>query len=117
MTVRIKLTTFVCTALALCAFCIAPAPQANARAQYNKEFKAKYSKTIKKVSCKICHPEKSKKVRNDYGQALAKEIKEENVKDKTKIVAALDAVAKMKSSVEGKTFGDLIEEGTNPGDK
>lgn len=90
-------------------------PRVEARPQYKVAFSKKYGDTIKKVDCKICHPKESKKVRNDYGDALGKALGKPNTKDADKIDKALDTVAKKDSKVEGKTYGDLIADGKNPG--
>jgi len=96
--------------------------RAQARLQYWKQFIASnknLEKQAKKTKCNVCHYGKSKKKRNDYGQALAKEFaknkKKKNEKDVEKIKAVFKKVAKKKSSVKGKTFGDLIKEGKLPG--
>lgn len=95
----------------------------DARPAYKKEFDKKYPDVVKakKTTCAVCHPEKSKKVRNDYGTALGKAVKK-NEKDATKIVEALGKVEKEKSSStddgkKGKTFGEILEAGKWPGDK
>jgi hypothetical protein len=92
---------------------------AEARPGYLKAFMAKYSKlaeTAKKVKCGICHPVKSKKMRNNYGAALGKAVKK-NEKDAKKIAEALTKVEKGKSATKDKTFGDLIKAGGLPGTK
>jgi hypothetical protein len=90
-----------------------------ARPQYNKEFWARYEKEVgtqaESVKCGACHFGKEKKNRNDYGKAIGTAIGEKDVKDVEKIKEALDKAAKDKSSVEGKTFGDLIKDGKLPG--
>lgn len=95
------------------------ADTAQARMQYCKAFIAKYDtvKEAKATKCAICHPGKSKKERNDYGQALAKSLAAKNEKDKVKIEAALKKTEAEKSATEGKTFGDLIKDGKLPGAK
>ena len=91
---------------------------ADARPAYKSAFEKKYPKVKEnnKITCGVCHPEKSKKVKNDYGTALGKVIKK-NEKDKDKIAEALGKIESEKSSVEGKTFGDLLKDGKLPGDK
>ncbi|MHC4879193.1 MAG: hypothetical protein ACYTGL_22290 [Planctomycetota bacterium] len=91
---------------------------ADARPKYKSEFEKKYPKVKEnnKITCAACHPEKSKKVKNDYGTALGKVIAK-NEKDAGKIGEALGKIEKEKSSVDGKTFGDLLKEGKLPGDK
>lgn len=88
---------------------------AAARPQYNKEFKALYGSKIEKVSCAICHPEKSKKVRNAYGKAMGAGLGMPNQKDPAKITEALKAAEAVKAP-NGKTFGEMIEAGESPAD-
>jgi len=94
------------------------ADRAQARALYCNAFITKYEKVkeAKTTKCAICHG-KSKKDRNDYGDALGKILGAENEKDKAKVEAALKKAEEQKSSVEGKTFGDLLKEGKLPGAK
>lgn len=94
------------------------ADTAQGRMDYCKGFIAKYDKVkeAKTAKCKICHG-KTKKERNDYGQTLAKMLAAKNEKDKAKIEAALKKTEGEKSSIEGKTFGDLLKEGKLPGAK
>ena len=91
---------------------------ADARPAYKSAFEKKYPKVKEnnKITCGACHPEKSKKVKNDYGTALGKVVSK-NEKDKDKIAEALGKIESEKSSVEGKTFGDLLKDGKLPGDK
>jgi hypothetical protein len=98
-----------------------------ARPNYKGAFKREYkkAKALHKMGCAVCHPKKDnkkKKIRNDYGMAISKAFGKDKagdpitkVKDKDKIADALEKAAKEKSSVEGKTFGDLIKEGKAPG--
>ncbi|HEX6987050.1 MAG TPA: hypothetical protein VF170_16850 [Planctomycetaceae bacterium] len=99
---------------------VAAPEQADARPQYLREFAKKYENLkaeALKTKCFVCHPKgDDKKVNNDYGTALKKQFGEEkNVKDNDKIAKAYTTIEKEKSSVEGKTFGDLIKEGKLPG--
>jgi cytochrome c553 len=90
---------------------------AEARPGYLKAFMAKYdglAAAAKKAKCGVCHPVKSKKMRNDYGAALGK-LTGKNQKDAAKIAEALGKNEKGKSATEGKTFGDLIKAGKLPG--
>jgi hypothetical protein len=99
--------------------------------EFKDAFEAKYVKpdsteandvalaeAFKKVSCGTCHvdPQKSKKVRNEYGKELNKIIKKADKNDKAKIKDALDTVSKLKSST-GETFGDKISAGKLPAAK
>ena len=103
----------------------APAPdgadEAQARPQHNKYFGMMYEadlgkETLKKGRCDICHEKtqpKDKKIRNPYGAALAKLLKE-NEKDPDVINEVFKKVAEEDSCVEDKTYGDLIKDGKLP---
>jgi len=88
---------------------------AQARPQHLKAFKATYPKVVEgnKVTCAVCHPKKSKKVRNDYGKALGKNIGKKNEKNAKKIAEALKKTEKNKNK-DGKTFGSILEAGKLP---
>ena len=68
-----------------------------------------------KLGCAVCHPDKSKKIRNNYGASLGKAIGKANESDEAKIKAALEKIESEKSATEGKTYGDLIKAGELPG--
>ena len=92
-----------------------------ARPSNKKVFDATYEKVAKdnKTTCFVCHEEgegKTKKDRNNYGQALAKNIAV-NEKDEAKIKEALVKTEKEKSAIKDKTFGDLLKEGKLPASK
>ena len=89
----------------------------DARPNYFAEFKKNYPnfKPAETAKCTICHFGKEKKNRNDYGKTVQKALGAEKVMVKAKIVDAFKKAAGEKSSVEGKTFGDLINEGKLPG--
>jgi hypothetical protein len=92
-------------------------PKYHATIKNSKEYK-KISEQVVKVKCGVCHPTNDKKKHNDFGLAMKKhlgEIKKTGETDTKKIEAALVKCLKEKSSVEGKTFGDLVEEGKLPG--
>jgi hypothetical protein len=108
-----------CAAFAVSLFVSTP-ETAQARPQYAKEFAAKYTdlaEAAKKAKCAMCHPEKSKKVKNAYGKALGTAIGAKNCKDSAKIQAGLAGAESKPSEVEGKTFGDLIKAGKLPNAK
>ncbi len=122
---------------------LAKAPSAWALPPFWKEFEAKYVKpdsadekekafaaaatNAKTAKCFVCHaPGTDKKLRNAYGKQLSMILKKDNFKaerlkdeaDKVKaeIVAALDAVAAMKSGDDkSPTYGELIAQGKLPG--
>ncbi|MCH2202571.1 MAG: hypothetical protein MK102_11420 [Fuerstiella sp.] len=108
----------------LIAFLILSSDQAVARPPYKKLYQKVYPELAKaegvKIGCSVCHPVKSKKIRNNYGVALKKELgvtdPKKWVKDKKIVTAALKKLENHKSHVEGKTFGDLISAGKLPGD-
>lgn len=88
------------------------APDAQARPKYKSVFQKLYPK-FTKVSCAGCHPEKSKKVRNHYANALGKEISK-NEKNEKKIEDALRAIEGKKCPGETKTWGSKLEKGIAP---
>ena len=67
----------------------------------------------KKAKCGVCHPEKDKKKKNDYGTAVGKGLEKKNEKDLDKIKAALKK-AETQKNADGKAFGDIIKEGKLP---
>ena len=89
----------------------------DARPNYKSAFDKQYPKVkaANKTSCDTCHVkgEKDKKKRNNYGTALAKNIKAKE-KDKAKIAEALTKTEKEKSAIKDKTFGDLLKDGKLP---
>ena len=91
---------------------------ADARPQYQKGFGEEYpglKAEVDRVRCDACHCAKDKKARNDYGEALRKALKVKNEKRLDVVRQAMRAVEKEPSGEEGKTFGDLIDEGRLPG--
>ena len=104
----------------LLALLVLSSGQAEARPKFVGVFKKAYPELAEnkeiKVNCAVCHSNKKKKHRNNYGVALAKVLGKENEKDKEKIAAALKKIEAEKSHVEGKTFGDLIKDGKLPGE-
>lgn len=73
-----------------------PAPEpVTARPRYKNVFEELYRKRLPektKITCSICHPEKSKKKKSNYGKALEKELGEKNVKDRERIREALKKI-------------------------
>ncbi len=111
------------------------AQQAHAVATFSKFFKEKYVDPgdnaalaslydAQKSKCDVCHYGKTKKNRNDYGQALSELLDKDNyklsrVKAEPDLVdmelkEAFEKVEKMKST-GGQTFGELIKAGKLPG--
>jgi hypothetical protein len=89
-----------------------------ARPPYLKEFLGTYEKVKKEgeaTKCNVCHYGESKKNKNDYGKAVGAALGGTNIKEAEKVVEALKKAEKEKSSVEGKTFGDLLADGKLPG--
>lgn len=76
---------------------------------------AKAKGTDGKLTCAVCHPDKDKKIRNNYGAAIGKSLEKKNETDEAKIKAALTKAEGEKSATEGKTFGDLIKANELPG--
>ena len=100
--------------------------QVSARPEYKAKIEeltknSKGADAIKEAKCNVCHYGKSKKNRNDFGQALNKHMNEETYKsmksDKEalgkKVEEVLKTVLKEKSK-SGKTFGELIDSGSLP---
>lgn len=115
-----KSWTWIACGVAFVAAAAVNAPQdAQARPDYlNKGLKNAYptlKDVIEKEKCGICHYGETKKTRNDYGKAVGEALGKPNVKDEKEIEAALKKAEAGKSSTEGKTFGDLIKDGKNPG--
>lgn len=93
------------------------APTADARPLYKTEFEKMYPKVKeknKKISCSLCHPEKSKKVRNHYASALGEALKKKNEKDKKKIQAAMRDIEDKRCPKASSTFGERLKEGSIP---
>ncbi len=76
---------------------------------------AKKHGTDGKLTCAVCHPDKDKKVRNNYGAAVGGKLAKKNETDEAKIKEALTKAEGEKSATDGKTFGDLIKAGDLPG--
>jgi hypothetical protein len=84
-----------------------------ARPPYKKVFEKKY-KSFKKVDCAVCHAEgEDKKMRNDYGKAVAEALGAPKVNDAKKIEKALDAAGKKKDA-DGKPYADKLKKGERP---
>ncbi|MEY3172664.1 MAG: hypothetical protein RLZZ436_577 [Planctomycetota bacterium] len=95
--------------------------QAVARPPYCKEMTALYPDLAKKhgtdgkFTCLACHPDKDKKIRNNFGAEFGKALAKKNETDVAKIKEAFEKAEKGKSATEGKTFGDLIKALELPG--
>ena len=76
---------------------------------------AKKHGTDGKLTCAVCHPDKDKKIRNNFGKAFGGKLEKKNETDEAKIKEALTKAEGEKSATEGKTFGDLIKAGDLPG--
>ncbi len=108
----------------LLALLVLSSGRTEARPPYKKLYQKTYPKLDKtegiKISCKVCHPVKDKKMRNNYGAALRIELgvtdRKKWEKDLAKVTAALQRLEGKKSHVKDKTFGDLIKEGKLPGE-
>ncbi|MFN9718219.1 MAG: hypothetical protein ACK58L_05955 [Planctomycetota bacterium] len=94
---------------------------AEARPKYLTVLNATYPDLVKKhgtdgkLTCAVCHPDKDKKVRNNYGAAVGGKLTKKNESDEAKIKESLTKAEGEKSATEGKTFGDLIKAGDLPG--
>ncbi|MFM7040308.1 MAG: hypothetical protein ACKO2L_21580 [Planctomycetaceae bacterium] len=95
--------------------------QAVARPKYCNTMTAQYADLAKKVgtdgklTCAVCHPDKDKKIRNNFGAEFGKALGKKNETDEAKIKEALTKAEMGKSATEGKTFGDLIKALELPG--
>ena len=94
--------------------------QVQARQPYFNAFKETYKKLdeskVDELKCGICHGgEKgaNKKKLSKYAQEIGKGLGGKNVKDMDKIKEALKAAEKGDAG-DGKTFGDLMNEGKFP---
>ncbi len=116
---------FVVAMVATAALYVTSGSDAWARPKYKAAFEAKYPDLVKKhgtdgkLACTLCHPKidgkDDKKVRNNYAGAVGKSLTKKNESDEEKIKEALTKAETEKSATEGKTFGDLIKDGTLPG--
>jgi hypothetical protein len=123
----------VVTSLVMAVVVSAMSPTAFAIIPFSKEFAKLYvepakdspfAKEVEKVKCNVCHEGTSKKMRNEYGAAVAKLLKKADFgPDKLKedpegtakaIVEALKKVEAEKSK-DGMTFGEKIKAGKLPG--
>jgi hypothetical protein len=105
----------VAVAFAGLLFVSQPEP-AQARMEYLKAFSGKYDKVKDAANtkkCGVCHGAQ-KKDRSDYAKAIEKALGAKMVKDMDKINKALDEAAKGDSGNGGKTYGDLLNDGTLP---
>ncbi|QDT37816.1 hypothetical protein [Stratiformator vulcanicus] len=85
---------------------------ADARPNYLKAFAEQYPKVEPQLStkkCFVCH-DSNKKIRNHYGQAFEETLGAERVKNEEQLQKAFVGAEPKESSIEGKTFGDLIAE-------
>lgn len=121
-----RFATLFAVCMATVGLCMLSTGEVAARPEYKARLEevCKNSKgidAIKEAKCNTCHYGKSKKNRNDFGQAINKQINEETYKslksDKEnllkKVDEALKAALKEKSK-DGKTFGELIQSGSLP---
>lgn len=119
--------------LAVLGLIVFTASPAMAVKEFKDAFQAKYvksdsssandvalAKAFDKASCGVCHAGENKKIRNDYGKEVAKLVSKRDKKNKTKIQAALETVAKLKSNpsdTASPTFGEKIARGKLPAAK
>lgn len=92
--------------------------QAKAGPRQLKVFAATYPQVAarNKISCSVCHARSDKTMRNNYGEALAKNIQTKE-QDEAKIRAAFEKTEPEPSVIPGKTFGDLLKLGLLPASK
>ncbi len=107
-----KVFTILAVVAAVCLTTASTPKPASAQKAYLDVFIAKYGiKEAKTKKCGVCHG-KSKKMRSDYAQALAKALGAKKVKDKSKIKAALEKVESEKCG--NTTYGELLKGGKLP---
>jgi hypothetical protein len=107
------------------------APAAMAVKEFKDAFQAKYIKpdstapndvalaqAFDQAGCAVCHAGgNNKKIRNDYGKQVAKLITKRDGRNKPRIAAALDTVAKLKtnpSDSNSPTYAERIASGKLP---
>ena len=117
--------------LAVLGLIVLTASPAVAVKEFKDAFRAKYVKpestrendvalaeAFREAGCTVCHAGgENKKIRNDYGKQLAKLLSKADKKNKAKIQAALDTLAKLKSKPSdpaSPTFGEKIASGKLP---
>lgn len=108
--------------LAACLTIASAARPAFAIKHFFDEFRAVYVRegtplaaAVDQVRCGVCHEGARKTDRNAYGTALANYLDKRRDKDDVvKIIEALATISKLPSRVPGKTFGDLLSEGSLP---
>ncbi|MFM7865958.1 MAG: hypothetical protein ACKPHU_17230 [Planctomycetaceae bacterium] len=112
---------FVAVAAVAAGLFVTSGSQAVARPKYKDVMSATYAELAKKhgtdgkLTCAVCHPDKDKKIRNNYGTEFGKALTKKNESDEAKIKEALTKAEAGKSATEGKTFGDLIKATELPG--
>lgn len=76
-----------------------------------------FRRLARKAKCNLCHQGKKDRANyNRYGDSLVGLLTEDDKKNKEKVTAVLQQVAKLSSDGEGSlTFGDLIAAGQLPG--
>jgi hypothetical protein len=110
-----KLVSFVVAAAFAGLMFISQPEPAQARMEYLKAFTGKYDKVKDAAGtqkCGVCHGAQ-KKDRSDYAKSIEKALGAKMVKDMDKINKALDEAAKGDAG-NGKTYGDLLNDGTLP---
>jgi len=103
--------------LLLSMIALASLPSAHARPLYMRGFSQQYphiEPLTREAKCSVCHCKEEKRAINEYGQALAKALKEKNVKNRDVISKSIIEAEKAESTTPGTTFGDLIKEGKLP---
>ncbi|MEM1062604.1 MAG: hypothetical protein AAF532_10250 [Planctomycetota bacterium] len=112
---RVLSGLFLCSAALWLA---SAAEHAEARPGYLRQFAKTYdglAAEAKSEKCNVCHYGRSKKDMNDYGSAMKATLTKKNERKAEEIEKALKLIEDKESSVEGKTFGMLIADGTLPG--
>lgn len=112
---------FVVMGAVVAAIFVATGAEAMARPKYAAVLNSTYPDLAKKhgtdgkLTCAVCHPDKDKKIRNNFAKAFGGKLDKKNETDEAKIKEALTKAEGEKSATEGKTFGELIKAGDLPG--
>ena len=75
---------------------------ANARVLYFKVWRSVYGESGRKTGCSLCHPGKEKRVLNNYGKKLFKELDERDVRDVDRIERAIRKIGKPGNATQNK---------------
>lgn len=79
---------------------------------------AMLGEAVEEAKCNVCHNGRNKKLRNAYGDELARLLdKKADAENTEKVISALEIVGRIKSDPDDEnspTYGDLIDQGKLP---